>query len=345
MKAAPAALLFLVVIAPGRVAAAEPVALRTESLMLAPAHGPLLMVDVKNLRDVSYQGVVSVKVPEGWQIAPPRREVTLAPREMRRVPFTVEKGLNLEANGYAIEVTATGADGTKVVRRQVVAAATAPYFKPTIDGNTDEWKNAFPVTFTSGGKKTTISTYWSRRRLSILVAVEEDKLTAYRRPGPFDAVQVAVSPQGARTGTSPDEDAARFEFLLVSTGNAAGKCFQLAQPGMRLSQAAESRDLGPLEYEDAELAVSRRGETTFYECAIPFRPMRERIRPSEGREFCLSVLVHDPDGTGLRDWGRAAGLWPWQRNALAWSRWAGAKWGEKPPFDNKTQWGLCSSKY
>ena len=73
--------------------------------------------------------------------------------------------------------------------------------------------------------------------------------------------------------------------------------------------------------------------------------MREKIRPSEGREFFLSVLVHDPDGTGVRDWGEAAGLWPSQRNRMAWSLWPGADWGEKPPYDNKLHWGLCTSKY
>ncbi|MHC4181658.1 MAG: hypothetical protein ACYSWU_29560, partial [Planctomycetota bacterium] len=97
--------------------------------------------------------------------------------------------------------------------------------------------------------------------------------------------------------------------------------------------------------EKAQVAVSRTGTMTYYECGIPFSPMRGQIRPSEGREFCMSVLVHDLDGTGIRDWGRAAGLWPWQRSRWAWSRWAGAVWGKQPPFDNKLQWGLCSSTY
>ena len=52
-----------------------------------------------------------------------------------------------------------------------------------------------------------------------------------------------------------------------------------------------------------------------------------------------------PDGTSVRDWGQAAGLWPSQRNRLAWSRFPGDRFGDQPPFDNKTQWGMCSSKY
>jgi hypothetical protein len=68
------------------------------------------------------------------------------------------------------------------------------------------------------------------------------------------------------------------------------------------------------------------------------------IKATEGREFRFSVLVHDPDGTGVRDWGEAAGLWPWQRSRLAWASWQGVQWGKEPPFDSAIEWGFCSSK-
>ena len=354
--ACPAVVVWALLVAPGGAAAAdrpgapifEPVALRAESLTVPPSSQPLVFVAVKNLLEVPYQGTVVLKVPQGWQIAPAKREVSLAPGETKRLPFSLERGVSTKANSYPIEVAATGS-GATVVCRQKVACASAPYFKPTIDGKPDEWNDAIPITFTSGGKKTVISTYWNKRQFSLLVAVEEEKLIGYREqptPGGFDAVQVAISPQDAETGTSADDEATRYEFLFVSTGSGTfGRCFQLAQPGMKLAEAAEVRSLERLEYEQAKLAVSRIGGWTYYECGVPFSLMRERIRPSEGREFCMSVLVHDPDGTGIRDWGEAAGLWPWQRNPLAWSRFAGAKWGQKPPFDNKLRWGLCSSKY
>ncbi len=341
---------------PGHVVAAsansaaqvEPVALRVESFTVPPSTQPLMHVQIKNLLDVPYQGSLSANGPDGWQIAPAKRDVSLRPGETKRVPFTVERGLNLKSNSYPVEISASGA-GVTVVRKQDVACASAPYFKPTIDGDPGEWKDAIPVTFTSGGKKTIISTYWNRRQFSILVAVEEEKLIGYpEEPAAsrFDAVQIAISPQDGKTGTSPDQQATRFEFLFVSAGGGnSGRCFQLAAPGMNLAEGAKSRRLERLKYEKAQVAVSRSGTTTYYECGIPFSPMRGQIRPSEGREFCMSVLVHDPDGTGIRDWGQAAGLWPWQRNRLAWSRWAGATWGKEPPLDNKLQWGLCSSKY
>ncbi|HUT14545.1 MAG TPA: NEW3 domain-containing protein [Thermoguttaceae bacterium] len=328
--------------------AADPVALRAENFTVPPSTQPLVFVQVKNLRDVPYEGSVAMKPPEGWRIAPPQREVALRPGETQRVPFTIEQGRNVEANAYPIEVSAIGA-GATVVRQQTVVCASAPYYKPTIDGDPSDWKDSIPVTFTSGGKRTTISTFWNRRQFSLLVAVEEDKLVRYDPTSAaegFDAVQVAVSPQDTRTGTSPDDEARRFEFLFVAVGEGtAGQCFQLAEPDMKLAEAAKARSLVPLLYNQAEVAVRRDAGTTYYECSLSFTPMRDDLRPSEGREFFMSVLVHDRDGTGIRDWGRSAGLWPSQRNPLAWSRWEGSSWGEEPPYDNKLEWGLCTSKY
>jgi hypothetical protein len=331
---------------PGWATADEPVALRLESLVVAPAHSPSAVVVVANHGQDPFQGIVRINPPEGWQLSPAEQGISLAPGETKRVAFMVQRGTIRESNRYPLEASVTGA-GVTVTRRQQVVAASAPYFKPTVDGDPEEWKDAIPVTWTTSGKKTVISTYWNRRRFSLLVAVEEDHLTAYHEnpgPAPFDAVQVAISPQGAKTGTRGEDEAARYEFLFASTGT-GGTCFLLAEPGMKLAEGQKARALAPLEYEDAETAVSRRGGITYYECSIPFRLMRDKIRPSEGREFHLSVLVHDPDGTGIRDWGQEAGLGPCQRNRLAWSLWPGAKWGDQPPFDNKTKWGLCSSKY
>ena len=61
------------------------------------------------------------------------------------------------------------------------------------------------------------------------------------------------------------------------------------------------------------------------------RRLAGQLEPAEGREFYLAVLVRDPDGTGLRDVGTAAGLWPEANDRQAWSRWPGAVWGDQPP--------------
>jgi alpha-galactosidase-like protein len=327
--------------------AEEPVALRVGSFMVAPAHMPPVIVSVRNLGTTAYDGTIRVKLPDGWKYAPAEQPISLSPGETGQVRFNIKEARTTEDNLYPVEVTATGA-GTTVTHRQDVVCASAPYFKPEIDGKIDDWEDAIGIIFNSGERVTVIGTYWNRRQFSILVGVEEDKLVPYKAGSPaqsFDAVQVAISPRKTVTGSKEDDEATRYEFLFASTGKGTeGRCFQLAEPGMKLSEGQTERTLADLEFEKAKIAVGRKDGVTYYECQIPFRSLSE-IKASEGREFFLSVLVHDPDGTGVRDWGQAAGLWPSQRNRLAWSRFTGAQFGDQPPFDNKTQWGMCSSKY
>ncbi len=341
----------LVIGAAGSARSAGPVEIRISSFTVAPAHTPLAVVHVRNISAVPYHGRLCVKGPEGWLIVPPDLEISVPAGGAARAAFTVQRGTNLEANSYPIEVSAASARAM-VTRRQNVVCASAPFYKPKIDGKADDWKDAIPVTFVTAGKKTVIGTYWNRRRFAILVAVEEDKLVPWLKDDPqqpCDAIQLAFSPHETPTPTSPGEAAGRYEFLVVATGGPQdgrwkARCFQLAELATKLGQTQKPRDLSGLELAGAEAAVSRSGAVTYYECAIPFKALPE-IQPGEGREFCLSLLVHDPDGTGLRDWGQAAGLWPSQRNRLAWSLWPGARFGNVPPLDNKTPWGLCSSKY
>jgi hypothetical protein len=330
---------------------AEPIAMRIHSFTVAPAHTPLAVVMVRNTSREPFQGRLRVRGPEGWLMAPTEIEVSVAAGGTVRVAFTVQRGTIVEANSYPLEVSAIAA-GATIVHKQNVACASAPYFRPRIDGKTDDWKDAIPVTFVTAGKKTAISTYWNRRQFAFLVAVEEDNLAPWRSDAPkepCDAIQLAISPEDNPTPASPEQPAGRYEFLLVATGSPQdgrwqARCFQLAGPATKLGETQKPRDLAGLEFGQAEAVVSRKDKVSYYECAIPLKSLPE-IRAGEGREFCLSVLVHDPDGTGIRDWGQAAGLWPRERNRLAWSDWPGARWGKDPPFDNKTPWGMCSSKY
>ncbi len=336
-----------VAVCEGAASATEPVAIRIANFPVAPAHMPAAVVCVRNLLPAPYRGTIRLGLPDGWECSPAEREISLAGGETGRVAFTIRKARPRADNTYPLEAIATGG-GTTVTHRQDVVCASAPYFKPRIDGKLDDWEDAIPATFSTSGKKTTISTFWNRRQFSILVAVEEDRLAGIDRKdgdGRFDAVQLAISPRGTVTGTSPEVQATRYEFLLAVTGKGGATCFLLTRPGKRLGDTQAIGDLTPLAWDKARVAVKRAGGVTYYECGIPFRGGLTGIRPGEGREFFLSVLVHDPHGTGLRDWGRAAGLWPQTRNRLAWSRWPGGCWQGEPPLDNKAEWGMCSSKY
>jgi hypothetical protein len=325
--------------------------MRIGSFTVAPAHTPLAVVTVRNGSKEPFQGKLRVRGPEGWLIVPTEIEVAVAAGATVRSAFTVQRGTIVEANSYPLEANLTGG-GATIIHKQNVVCASAPYFRPKVDGNTDDWKDAIPVTFVTGGKKTAISTYWNRKQFAFLVAVEEDNLVPWRADAPnepCDAIQVAISPEDRPTPASPDQPAGRYEFLLAATGSPQegrwqAKCFALADPATKLGAAQTPRDLASLAIGQVEAVVTRNDKMTYYECAIPLKSLPE-IKAGEGREFCFSVLVHDPGGTGVRDWGQAARLWPSDRNRLAWSVWPGARWGQEPPFDNKTPWGMCSSKY
>jgi hypothetical protein len=262
------------------------------------------------------------------------------------VPFKIERATDVESNRYPVEVMVL--DGSiKTVYPHDVVCASAPYYKPKIDGKFKDWSDAIPVTFTTAGKKTAIGTYWNKRYFCIYVQVEEDKLHSYSKDAAMvDAVQVALAPKNAPTSTEPKDKSKRYEFLIVDVKGlfAKDKCFCLIKPDTELSMTQQPRNLEALQLEEALTVVKRQGKTTHYECAIPFSAM-PTIKPDVGREFSLSVLVHDPDGTGIRDLGKVMGLWPEQRNPYAWCVWDSVKWSDDPPYDSKLEWGLCSSKH
>ena len=328
---------------------AEAVAVRVESLVVNPAQIPSVVVVVGNRGSTPYEGRICLEPPEGWIVAPSRWPFPCRPARPAGCDLPSSAARIREDNLYSLSVTAVGS-GATITHRQDVAVASAPYFKPEVDGLFEDWKDAIPVSWMTQGKKTSVRTFWNRRQFAFLVAVEEDHLQRFEgladsaKP---DAVQVALSPEGTVTPAAPDAKVTRYEFvLLAGEGDGMGRCLQLAAPGMKLSDLQKPRDVGSLPpCDDARLFVRRDAGVTYYECALPITAMREHIPPGEGREFCFAMLVHDPDGTGLRDWGQAAGLWPWDRSRAAWSNWGPAAWGPDPPFDSTTAWGMCSSKY
>lgn len=339
-------LLFILVVPVTPVGAQQPLPLllRAESLAVLPQSQPMLYVQVANTGQQAMTATISVQLPSRWPMADRSQVVQIAGGATERVGFSLSAGNERQTNEYPIEMTARVGD-TQVVRQQLISVASAPYFKPTIDGDISDWKDAIPVSFETKLQHTTIATFWNRRRFSILVSVEEASHKLCGTDRHFDAIQFALAPRGTETSRSPDDEATRFEYLVYTDAAGKGVCCQLMRPGWRLADATRPRSLTSLVDASVEVAVSRSGSVTHYELSLPLTEIRKRIRPGEGREFYLGVLVHDPDGTGLRDWGVAAGMWQRQRNRLAWSDWEGAQWGDEPPMDCRTEWGMCSSRY
>lgn len=321
---------------------------RIANFTVPPSTGPISHIIVKNTLNVPNQITAELKLPHGWKWTPKQSNILLEPGQLAYIPFTIEKAIDTRSNQYPVEITIIDKDNQTISRQQIIACTSAPYFKPKIDGNLTDWSDAIGVTFNDNGK-TIVRTFWNKKYFCLAVEVHEDKLTGYKnnpKPGTVDAIQFAISPPKALTGSTPDAKSNRYEFLITDCPGlfAKDKCFQLIKEGDPLSLSQEIRNLETLEFKDAQTVVKRKGKVTIYECAIPFAAM-PTIRADVGREICFSLLVHDADDDKIRDMGKASGLWSTQRNKFAWSSWQGVEWYDEIPYDNKIEWGLCSSKH
>lgn len=340
--AAAIACLVLASTATAESAGASPVAVRAEMLTVTPATGPVTHLLVKNISGRKLDGQLAVQFPKDWKVTPSAQAIHLEADQTASLPFAIEKGFNSPDNSYPLLMEISSGQGASWTFRQTIMVATAPYLDIQVDGQIDDWKDSIPVTFTTGGMKTIVRTAYTRRKFFLLVGVEQKshRVLAAQAPGPFDAIQIAMAPRDVVTPASPGQPSGRFEFLLADGAEGEAKCFGLTRSGETLPTdpvALEGREMSA-----AKVVVVRREGVTWYEASIPMKSLAG-IEPEPGREFCFSLLVHDAEGAGLRDWGQAAGLWPSQRNRNAWVRWAGSRWPDEPPFDSAIEWGFCSS--
>lgn len=324
-----------------------PISLRAGHFTAPPSTGPVTHIFIKNHTDNAYRGIIRAQFPAGWRSNPQEQSVFLDPRETKQVPFVLENATDRASNIYPLEISAEGGGG-HIVRKQNVLCVSAPFFKPKIDGNSKEWRDAIPVTFSHGTKKTVVKTYWNQRQFCLLVEVEEDKLIGYRKKpgvGGIDAVRFALFPRGVVTGSKPTDKAQRYEFLITDSAAffSADKCFMLLKPEDTLSVTQSSRDLSGLVCKEAKVVVKRHKKITLYECAIAYS-LIPKIKLGVGREIGFALLIHDPDGTGVRDWSESMGLWS-SPNRYAWCVSEITGWGKYVPRMNKIDWGLCSSKH
>ncbi len=324
-----------------------PVALRVGHFTVTPSTGPVSHVFVKNQCDQPYQGTVRVQWPAGWRADPSSHDVSLNPLETKRLAFVLEKATDLAANLYSVEIVAEG-NGGRTVHKQDVMCTSAPFYKPKIDGKDKDWADAIGVTCSFEGKKTIVKTFWNQKQFCLLVEVEEDELNGYRKKvgtEGIDALRFALYPKGANTGDKPSDLAQRYEFLIAGSASrfSSDKCFLLLEHGDPLSLTQDTRDITSLLCKDVRVVVKRSKTTTLYECAIP-SALIPKIRLGVGREIGFALLVHDADGTGVRDWTDAMGLWT-VPNPLSWCKTDITPWGDYLPHTNRIVWGLCSSKH
>ena len=265
---------------------------RAHNLVVNPSTGPVTHISVKNGLDKSYSGVLKARFPDGWKVTQSQHKVSLKPGQIEKYPFAIEKAVeDMSRNCYPIEITVEGGGKTAVAKQNAVWTS-APYYKPEIDGKAKEWKDAVPIAFDTAGKKTVVSLYWNKKQFCLLVEVEEKELIGLKQSTEekgMDAVQFAISPMGAVTGSKAADKAKRCEFLVADSGKRFGsdRCYSLMKPGAELSVGKNARVLEPLLFEDALVAVKRSGSVTTYEIAVPFKAIPD-LKPNAGREYCFS---------------------------------------------------------
>lgn len=309
---------------PPATAEEPPVRVRMENFTVMPSTGPVVNVLVENSGEKEVEATVLVHWPEGWKGAPAEQKVKISPGETAKAAFTIEKAIDIAANRYPVTVQARTGDRT-VTRTQQVVCTTTPYLKPQLDGQLDDWADAVPITFPANGESTTVMTCWNRRQFCLAVRAHQMKA---------GALQFALAPAFSEKGD-------RFEFVVVAPEqDGLAKCYQLLQPGSDLAIAEQTRPLNGLESETLEAHVTRDGDAMLFEITSPAKSL-SGLRPTPGRAFQFSLLVHTPDG--LRDLGTVMNLWDDQRPPRSWSRWEGAAFGPVPPFDSDIEFGFSSS--
>ncbi|MBT3198830.1 MAG: hypothetical protein HN350_02845 [Phycisphaerales bacterium] len=310
-----------------------PVALRADNILVPPATGPVSGVTIVNLRNAPYTGKVTVTLPDGWKANQTQFDVTLEPNEKKQIEFSLEKAAANKDHVYPYTITAVGGGQTVTVNQKLICATT-PYVKPKIDGDLAEWfDDAVPVAFDCKGKKTVVRTYWNKRNFCLSLEVQEDKYEPAA-----DAVQFALAYGKASTGKSADDKTARYEFVIVG-----GKCYQLVKPGAPLGDTLKPAALPTEPVAKSEVAIKRAKDITTYEVSIPMRPMMKVLKPTTGRKYNFGLIVHDPDGAGVREMAKVTSPLPGSTNKYAWQKWIGAKFPEKPLLDSKLEWGFCTS--
>ncbi|HJM65288.1 MAG: hypothetical protein CMN05_14905 [Roseibacillus sp.] len=318
-----------------------PIHVRVQNFTVNPSSGPVANIKVTNLHEGSFVGRLRATFPEGWTTTQKEHVFNLKSGETKTLPFAIEKARDIDENRYVVKVTVESGQKSWNLSQKVFCAS-APYFKPVIDGNLDEWKDSIPMTFGTKGRQTIVRGYWNRRNLCLAVEVEEKALQPISGGKVSDAVQFSLADLDAVTPMKLDGLSQRNEVLVVPEGNDRGSCYTLIKPGESMKFTQIVRPLASLRIEKASVAVRRKEGRTAYELSIPFKSIPP-IRGVAGREICFSLLVHDSEGAGVRDLGSVMNLPGTVRSSLAWSRFSGMADHKITPYDNKIEFGFCSS--
>ena len=293
--------------------------LRIANLLLSPEQKP----NVEVVFAAPVNGTVSLAAPDGWRIVP-------AATDPKRAVFTVAQGKPNEENSYRLSVAVQRPDGSTFQHAQDVRVATAPNSNLDVVGPnehgaaTADWGHAIPCSVKIDDSVVRIHTVWNRRRLSLLVGVDNLQLA------PLSAVQIALG--AVRSDKAFGE---LYHFLLFADETGKGRLVSLND------RPNDSPQRLP-EVDASKAFAWKHCETVWFEAAIPFAAI-PAIRPGEGRELTLAFLIHDAAKKTVLDWGRTC-LLP-NETTEKWLRWQGDSIGNTVLTAPRSEWGLCSSKF
>jgi hypothetical protein len=265
----------------------------------------LLPVSVRNNSRAARVGRLVIRVPEGWRLEPAGEIAIdrLAPGATRsfllkcRTPRT-----NADERATISAFFAEEPHASEILlhkSRPVAQAVPAKGIK--IDGKLDDWSS--PAQVQIGGKaggvkiekeyggaadcSATMRLAWDKQFLYLAAQVrdnalhqEEDGFQLWRG----DCIQLAF--RNGPPNRSSGYDGSEYEVGLTQSPKGP-LVFQWAP------------DAAPVE--DAKLVVTRTGDTTVYEAAIPWSALGIKD-PRTGKRVSWSTTVNDNDGDGFRGW-------------------------------------------
>ena len=247
---------------------------------------------------------IEMEAPAGWELEPGNQiwGVVILPDSSREISLKVTP--RLPTSGWLKAPIKLNLSSTTLYKGQDLKLAIAPvaegrFFKsaPIVDGKLDEgeWGNAKPFMISdSNGNGVKIKGYTGDKDCSAKVRVGWNKNYFFFGAEVVDDVHF----QDQRGGEIYGGDCIQLAFCHPPSTDT--KEFGLALTAGNSFVYQSNNPVSGQLLSGAKIAISRRGECTTYEAAIPWGDIG--ILPKAGENIKWSLTVIDNDGSGFRGW-------------------------------------------
>ncbi len=319
--------------------------IRPKNFIVNPSTGPVHEVMVTNTTNKPFSGTIAITYGKGWTSTPKNHKITLKPHESKDISQAITKAVDYASNSYPVKVVVKNISGKEVFSKDFTTKCfSAPYYEVKIDGNLKEWKDSIPISFKTKGKNTKLRTYWDRDNFYIAVEVEEDKFMGTSDSKTPDCIQISLSNKKAK---SNEKSFSSNQFVAVGSNSmwSGNKVYNVISPSEQQRLFSIPNQM-PNIVKNSQIDVDRDNDKkiTTYEIAIPFSSIKG-VKPTAGRGLNFSILVHDPDGTGIRELASVMNMPQLLNEKLStWVSWYDTFFNStKAKYDDKVDFGFCSS--